>query len=200
MEYAGALGTIIFDEYCRLCDLTEAQVGRNQFAINMAVDHLDERIDEVEGRADHVSERLLALEGQITNMEAGYTKLLALGQEQVKMSTQSCQALTNLATVAVTQQGKICELEERMDAMREMLLVLEHMQENLLMVDDEETTVSDRVVSEELKVEENEVAIPIPVPGQLVPIKEAVQVLPNELVGTQITFELANEDRPPSYK
>ena len=27
MEYAGALGTIIFDKSCRLCDLTEAQVG-----------------------------------------------------------------------------------------------------------------------------------------------------------------------------
>ena len=29
MEYAGALGTIIFDESCRLRDLTEAQVGHN---------------------------------------------------------------------------------------------------------------------------------------------------------------------------
>ena len=27
MEYAGALGTIVFDESCRLHDLTEAQVG-----------------------------------------------------------------------------------------------------------------------------------------------------------------------------
>ena len=38
MEYAGALGTIIFDESCRLRDLTEAQVGRNQFAMDVAVD------------------------------------------------------------------------------------------------------------------------------------------------------------------
>ena len=38
MEYAGALGTIIFDESCCLCDLTEAQVGRNQFAMDVAVD------------------------------------------------------------------------------------------------------------------------------------------------------------------
>ena len=29
MEYAGALGVIIFDESCRLRDLTEAQIGRN---------------------------------------------------------------------------------------------------------------------------------------------------------------------------
>ena len=38
MEYISALGTIIFDESCRLCDLTEAQVGRNQFAMDVAVD------------------------------------------------------------------------------------------------------------------------------------------------------------------
>ena len=37
--------------------------------------------------------------------------------------------------MAVAQQGKICELEERMDAMREMLLMLEHMQENPIEVD-----------------------------------------------------------------
>ena len=49
MEYAGALGTIIFDESCYLCDLTEAQVGQNQFAMNVAVDQLDDKIDEVDG-------------------------------------------------------------------------------------------------------------------------------------------------------
>ena len=38
MEYASALGTIFFDESCRLRDLTEAQIGRNQFAMDMAVD------------------------------------------------------------------------------------------------------------------------------------------------------------------
>ena len=53
--------------------------------------------------------------------------------------------------------------------------------------------------SEELEIEENEVAIPIPIPGRLVPIEE-VQVLPDELVGTQVAFELAEEDRPPSYE
>ena len=79
--------------------------------------------------------------------------------------------------------------------MREMILVLEHTQANPIVVDDEET-----VVSEELKVEENEVAIPILAPGRLVPIKDVVQVLPNELVGTQIAFELADKDRPPSYE
>ena len=114
MEYTGALGTVIFDESCHLHDLTEAQVGWNQFAIDMAVDRLDERIDEVDGRADHASEWLSVLEGKVMDMEAGYTELLALGREQVKMSAQSCWALANLATVAVAQQGKICELEERM--------------------------------------------------------------------------------------
>ena len=82
MEYAGALGTIIFDESCDLHDLTEAQVGWNQFAIDVAVDRLDKRIDEVDGRADHASECLLVLEGKVTNMEEGYWELLALGQEQ----------------------------------------------------------------------------------------------------------------------
>ena len=53
---------------------------------------------------------------------------------------------------------------------------------------------------EELEIEENKVAIPISVLGRLVPIEEEIQVLPNELVGTQITFELAKEDRPPLYE
>ena len=86
-----------------------------------------------------------------------------------------------------------------MDAMREMILVLEHMQANPIVVDEEETAVSNRLV-EELEIEENEVAIPIPVPGRLIPIEDEVQVLPNELVGTQIAFELADEDHPPSYE
>ena len=87
MEYVGALGTIIFDELCCLHDLTEAQVGRNQFAMDVVVDWLDERIDEVDRRADHMLECLLALEGKVTDIEAGYTKLLALGREQVETST-----------------------------------------------------------------------------------------------------------------
>ena len=86
-----------------------------------------------------------------------------------------------------------------MDAMREMILVLEHMQANPIVVDEEETAVSNRLV-EEFEIEENEVAIPIPVPGRLIPIEDEVQVLPNELVGTQIAFELADEDHPPSYE
>ena len=53
---------------------------------------------------------------------------------------------------------------------------------------------------EELEIEENEVAIPVPVSGKLVPIEDEVQVLPDELVGTQIAFELADEDCPPSYE
>ena len=38
MEYTGALGIIIFDESCCLCNLMEAQIGRNQFAMDVAVD------------------------------------------------------------------------------------------------------------------------------------------------------------------
>ena len=192
MEYASTLGTIIFNESCCLCNLTKAQVGHNQFAMDIAVDRLD-------GEVDHASERLSALEGKVVNLEAGYTELLALGREQVETSTCSVHALGQLAMVVLAQQGKIRFMEGRMDAMREMILVLEHTWENPIVVDEEETAVSDRS-GEELEVEENKVAIPVPVPGRLVPIKDKVQVLPDELVGTQITFELADEDCPPSYK
>ena len=109
------------------------------------------------------------------------------------------QGLGQLVTAVLAQQAKIQSMDKRMDAMREMILVLEHMQMNPIMVDEEETVVSDRL-GEELEVEENKVAIPVPVPGRLVPIEDEVQVLPDELVGTQIVFELANEDHPPSYK
>ena len=60
-----------------------------------------------------------------------------------------------------------------------------------------ETMVSNGV---ELEVEENKVAIPIPPPGCLVPIEDVVQELLDELVGTQIAFNLVDEDCPPSYK
>ena len=87
-----------------------------------------------------------------------------------------------------------------MDAMREMILVLEHMRESPIVVDREETVVESSESGEELETEENEVAVPIPVLGRLIPIEEAVQELPDELVGTQIAFELAKEDHPPSYE
>ena len=38
MEYAGMLSTIVFDELCHLRNLTEDQVGHNQFAMDVAVD------------------------------------------------------------------------------------------------------------------------------------------------------------------
>ena len=100
MEYASALGTIIFDESCHLHDLTEAQVGHNQFAMDMVVDRLD-------GEVDHASERLSALEGKVADLEVGYTELLALGREQVETLTHSAQALGGLATAVLAQQGKI---------------------------------------------------------------------------------------------
>ena len=78
--------------------------------------------------------------------------------------------------------------------MREMILGLEHTAANPIVV--EVGSSSD----EELEIEENEVAVPIPVPGRLVPIEEEVQELPDELVGTQIAFELAEEDCPPTYE
>ena len=193
MEYTGALGTIIFDESCRLCDLTKAQIGRNQFAVDVAVDQLD-------GEADHTAERISALEDKEADMERSLTALLELGREQTEASTRAAQGLGQLATCVLAQQNKIRAMEEQMNAMREMILGLEHTAANPIIVDEDETVVEAGSSSgEELEVEENEVAVPIPVPGQLVPIEE-VQELPDELVGTQIAFELAKEDCPPTYE
>ena len=194
MEYAGALGTIIFDESCRLRDLTEAQVGRNQYLTDMELERLDRE-------ADHAAEWIGALEDKGADMEHSLHALLELGREQTEASTRAARGLGQLATCVLVQQNKIRAMEERMDAMREMILGLEHTAANPIMVDEEETVVEAGSSSgEELEIEENEVAVPIPVPGRLVPIEEVVQVLPNELVGTQVTFELAEEDRPPSYE
>ena len=194
MEYAGALGVIIFDESCRLRDLTEAQVGRNQYATEVELECLD-------GEADHAAERIGVLEDKEADMERSLNALLELGREQTEASTRAAQGLGQLAMCVLAQQNKIRVMEERMDAMREMILGLEHTATNPIMVDEEETVVEAGSSSgEELEIEENEVAVPIPVPGRLVPIEEEVQVLPDELVGTQVAFELAEEDRPPSYK
>ena len=193
MEYAGALGTIVFDESCRLHDLTEAQIGRNQYSTDVELERLD-------GEADHAAERIGALEDRSADLERSLNALLELGREQTEASTRAARGLGQLATCVLAQQNKIRAMEERMDAMREMILGLEHTAANPIMVDEEETVVGGGSSSgEELEIEENEVAIPIPVPGRLVPIKE-VQVLPDELVGTQIAFELADEDHPLSYE
>ena len=191
MEYSSALSTIIFNESCRLRDLTEAQVGRNQFTVDVAVDRLD-------GEVDHASERISVLEGKVADLEAGYVELLALGREQVETSSQVARGLGQLAMAVLAQQAKIRSMDKRMDTMREMILALEHTQANPIIVDNE-TVVSDGS-GEELEIEENEVAIPVLAPGRLVPIVDKVQVLPDELVGTQIAFKLADKDRPPSYE
>ena len=134
-------------------------------------------------------------------MERSLNTLLELGWEQTEASTRAARGLGQLATCVLAQQNKIRAMKERMDAMREMILGLEHMAANPIVVDEEETVVEVGSSSgEELEVEENEVAVPIPVPGQLMPIEEDIQVLPNELVSTQIAFELAKEDRPPTYE
>ena len=194
MEYASALGTIIFDKSCRLHDLTEAQIGRNQYATDVELEQLDRE-------ADHAAERIGVLEDKEADMERSLHALLELGREQTEASTRAARGLGQLATCVLAQQNKIRAMEERMDAMREMILGLEHSAANPIVVDEEETVVEAGSSSgEELEVEENEVAVPIPVLGRFVPIEEEVQVLPDELVGTQIAFELAEEDRPPSYK
>ena len=133
-------------------------------------------------------------------MERSLNALLELGREQTEASTRATRGLGQLATCVLAQQNKIRAMEERMDAMREMILGLEHTSANPIVIDEEETVVKGSSSGEELEIEENEVAIPIPVSGRLVPIEEEIQVLPDELVGTQVAFELAEEDRPPSYE
>ena len=194
MEYSGALGTIIFDESCRLRNLTEAQIGHNQYATDVELERLD-------GEADHAAERIGAVEDCLADTERSLNALLDLGREQTEASSRAARRLGQLATCVLVQQNKIRVMEERMDTMREMILGLEHTAANPIVVDEDEMVVEARSSSgEELEIEENEVAVPIPVPGQLVPIKEDIQVLPDELVGTQIAFELAEEDHPPTYK
>ena len=75
MEYTGALGTIIFNKSCWLRNLTEAQVGRNQFSMDVAVDRLD-------GEADHAAERIGVLEDKEADMEHSLNTL-SLGAEGV---------------------------------------------------------------------------------------------------------------------
>ena len=193
MEYAGALSTIVFDESCHLCNLTEAQVGHNQFAMDVAVDRLD-------GEADHAAERIGALEDRAEDTERGLNGLLELGREQTETSTWTARGLGQLAACVLAQQNKIRAMEEHMDAMREMILGLEHTVANPIIVDEEETVVAEDESGKEVEIKENKVVVPIPVPGRLVPIKEAVQELPDKLVETQIAFKLAEEDHPLSYE
>ena len=138
-------------------------MGRNQFAVNAAVDQLDER-------ADHASEHLSMLEGKMADMEEGHQELLALGREQTENLVQVCRAIMVLSTIMTVQQDQVTALrarvvqaEERLDVMQEMILALEHIQENPIVVDDDEETVVSN--GEEVEIEENEVAIPIPIPG-----------------------------------
>ena len=155
MEYAGALGTIVFDKSCRLRDLMEAQIGRNQYATDVELERLD-------GEADHVAERIGALEDKGADMERSLNALLELGREQMEASTRAARGLGQLATCVLAQQNKIWAMEERMDAMRGMILGLEHTATNPIVVDKEETVVEAGSSSgEELEIEENEVAVPI---------------------------------------
>ena len=84
MEYAGVVRVVVFDESCRLRDLTEAQVGRNQFAMDVAVDRLEDRVG---------------------NMEEGYQALLALGRDQVTTRVQACAAIAALTAITTNQQA-----------------------------------------------------------------------------------------------
>ena len=105
MEYAGAVGVVVFDESCHLRDLTKDQVGRNQFAMDVAVDRLDEKDKELEGRADEASEWMMMLEGRLGDMEEGYQALLALGRDQVATGVRACAAIMALMAITTDQQA-----------------------------------------------------------------------------------------------
>ena len=87
---------------------------------------MDVAVDWLDGKVDHMSKRISTLEGKVADLEAGYTELLALGREQVETSSRVARGLGQLVTVVLAQQAKIRSMDERMDAMREMILVLEH--------------------------------------------------------------------------
>ena len=110
MEYAGALGTIVFDESYRLRDLTEAQIGRNQYATDVELERLD-------GEADHAAERIGGLEDRMAEVERGTNALLDLCREQTEANIRGARGLGQLATCVLAQQQKIRAMEERMDAM-----------------------------------------------------------------------------------
>ena len=50
-----------------------------------------------------MSKRISTLEGKVVDLEAGYTKLLALGWEQIEMSTQTAWGLGQLAMAVLAQ-------------------------------------------------------------------------------------------------
>ena len=49
MEYTGAVGVVVLNKSSCLCDLMEAQIGRNQFAMDIVVDRLDKKALGAEG-------------------------------------------------------------------------------------------------------------------------------------------------------
>ena len=98
MEYAGALGTIIFDKSCRLRDLTEAQIGHNQHVMDVELERLD-------SEADHAAERIGALEDRLADTERSLNALLDLGREQTEASTRTAWGLGQLATCVLAHTG-----------------------------------------------------------------------------------------------
>ena len=96
---------------------------------------MDVAVDWLDGEADHAAEHIGALEDKEADMEHSLNALLELGREQTEASTRAAHGLGQLATCVLAQQNKIRAIEERMDAMREMILGLEHMAANPIVVD-----------------------------------------------------------------
>ena len=74
----------------------------------------NDKIDEVDGRADQASKRLSVLEGKMVDMEEGYNELLALGWEQTATLIQACRAIAALSTIMTAQQDQVTVMRERM--------------------------------------------------------------------------------------
>ena len=91
-------------------------------------------MDHLDGEADHAAKHIGALEDKEADMECSLNMLLELGREQTEASTRAARGLGQLATCVLAQQNKIRAMEERMDAMREMILGLEHTAANLIVV------------------------------------------------------------------
>ena len=154
MEYAAAVGVTVFYELCRLCDLTECQVGSNQVVVemtlekvNMKVDQAVEKMGELEAWVENLSGQVLMLQDMVLRMNEEQAWLVRINISTTEALHQSLVQIGNLVT---------------------RVAVLEHGPWNPVVIDDNSN--GETVVTDEMVREENEVLIPIPPPGQLVEI------------------------------
>ena len=66
MEYVAAVSVTVFDESCRLCDLTECQVGSNQVAVEMVLEKVDMKVNQVVEKTGELEAQVEDLVGMVT--------------------------------------------------------------------------------------------------------------------------------------